>query len=266
MAHQIQQTLISFGFSEKEVAVYLALLTGGSMNADSLAKVAGLNRSTTYVQLQELINIGLVSSFRRGKKTFFAAESPKTLERVLQNRQKQLELQQSKLETVIPELLSLFGSRSETRPTVRVFEGKEGLATMRYDMISQGIKEIKIIFNIDRMRALYTRDELMQFTKLREKKKIHSSIIYSLEVPEEVHPFPFQDLIALHPKQLPFSSDVYIYGQSVSFASTEGQVVGVTINDPGVAKTMDVIFHSLWEQFKAFEIKDLKQTTKKRTK
>ena len=67
--------LQDLGLSEKEARVYL-----GQTTADKLAKHAKVNRSTTYVQLESLMKVGLMSTHEERKKTVFAPESPELLE------------------------------------------------------------------------------------------------------------------------------------------------------------------------------------------
>ena len=50
--------------------------------AEKLAKHAKVNRSTTYVQLESLMKVGLMSTHEEGKKTMFAPESPELLKRL----------------------------------------------------------------------------------------------------------------------------------------------------------------------------------------
>jgi sugar-specific transcriptional regulator TrmB len=70
MLAKLSKQLKNFGLSDNEVAVYTALLTGGSDTASNIAERAKLNRSTTYVQLDSLMAYGLASSFKRGRKHF----------------------------------------------------------------------------------------------------------------------------------------------------------------------------------------------------
>ena len=46
------EKLEEFGLSEKEAKVYMASLEIGEATADQIAKHSGVNRSTTYVQIQ----------------------------------------------------------------------------------------------------------------------------------------------------------------------------------------------------------------------
>ncbi|MBI3888691.1 helix-turn-helix domain-containing protein [Candidatus Nomurabacteria bacterium] len=73
---QIQVVLKNFGFSEKEISVYLALIELGSSSVRTIAGKAKVNRGTTYDILKSLINMGIVSYYKKESKQYFIAEWP----------------------------------------------------------------------------------------------------------------------------------------------------------------------------------------------
>jgi sugar-specific transcriptional regulator TrmB len=237
--------LIELGLTEKEAEVYLTLLKSGDATADQLATSSKLNRSTTYVQIKKLSEYGLVSTFKRGKKTFYAAESPNNLIRILEQKKQNIINQEIEVAILVSELLKLFGS-SVDRPVVRVFEGKEGLESMRNAILEEKPAEILMMVTYNRMQRVFTEEELRLFTKKRQDLGIESSVMYSMPEGEDFKPFPLQKLKRVDPKKIPFGSDIYIYNDTVSFASTESQIVGVTIRNRDIAATLRGMFLGLW--------------------
>ena len=75
--------LMDIGLSEKEAAVYLALLELGSDTVQHIAKKSAVNRATTYVILDSLKKKGVVSTVEKGTKTHFQAESPESLRKLI---------------------------------------------------------------------------------------------------------------------------------------------------------------------------------------
>jgi sugar-specific transcriptional regulator TrmB len=240
--------LVTFGLTEKEASVYMALLNIGHGTADQVSKTTTLNRSTTYVQIKSLMEMGLVTTFKIGKKTFFAAESPTHIERILDRRFDQLEHLQSEAKQLLPQLLKLFTSTG-TRPVVRIFAGKEGLVSMRNEMLELATKQILIVNSYDQMRKLFTYDELLDFTERREKKKILARAIYYKSEGKDFTPFEYQRFCRVTKERLPFGADLYIYDDYVSFASTDNTVVGMTISSRDIANTLRALFEALWSQF-----------------
>ncbi len=241
------KNLIDLGLTEKEASVYLALLSGGEMTADQLAKLSKLNRSTTYVQIKLLIDYGLVSTFKRGKKTIFASESPNNLVRILEHKQQQIEVQKAEVAKLVPELLKLFGGLVD-RPTVRVFEGKEGLVSMRNSILDQKPDRLLMVTAYNQMQKIFSTEELKQFTDKREKLGIESWVMYTLPTGDDFVPFRLQKLKRIKAEDLPFGSDMYIYNNSVSFASAKEGIVGLTITNQDIADTLRTMYLGLWNQ------------------
>lgn len=239
------QKLHQFGLTNKEASVYTAMLMGGEMTADEIAKQAKLNRSTTYVQLQLLMDEGLATTFKRGKKTFFAPESPRNLERIIDKKIEVVEQQKAEVMLLVPELLRAYGTAGE-RPVVRIFQGKEGLTSMRNDMLETNPKLIQVAFSYDGMRKIFCEAELEAFSKKRAGKKINSQALYT-KIGDDIIILPPQKLKRISSKEYPFSSDVYIYGDTVSYATTQDQIFGITIKNSSIADTMRTLFEIAWK-------------------
>ncbi len=246
MTKILTEKLTEVGLTDKESTVYVCLLSGGEMTADQLAKLSKLNRSTAYVQIKHLSERGLVSTFKRGKKTYFVAESPSNLIRVIAQKKQEMELQESEVALLVPELLKIFGSTVE-RPTVRVFEGKEGLTSMRNNILEKKPAKLFMITAYNQMTKVFTTEELTAFTKKREQAKIESHVLYTLESGNDFKAFPFQKLKRIKNKDLTVGSDIYIYGDTVSFASAKDHIVGLTVVNRDIAASMRFLFQGIWD-------------------
>lgn len=134
----LKEKLKEFGFSDKETNVYLALVELGSSVVSAIAKKAGVNRSTAYVVLDELMKRGLVSiTDRRGARLFNVGSSEKLAEHFEQAAKQYANLA-SIAKKMAPELKSLekSGKARQPRPKVQLFEGKEGIRTVYGEMLS----------------------------------------------------------------------------------------------------------------------------------
>src|SRR3989338_3658806 len=100
--------LISIGLSDNEAKVYMAILDLGQATVLEISAKAGVNRPTTYVQIESLKKMGLVSSQTKGKKQIFIAESPDQLEFVIEQEKKTVEQKKEELAKILPELINIF--------------------------------------------------------------------------------------------------------------------------------------------------------------
>jgi len=248
MLANYKESLKNIGLTDKEANVYLTLLELASATADQVSKIAHLNRSTVYVKLESLMQAGLVSTYKKGKKTFFRAEAPSNLERIHERKQKSLLAQKLEIETFIPELMKSFVSHDADLPVVRLFEGKEGLATMRNSILETDISELLLVTNYNVMTEIFSPKELKTFTSKREELRILSRIIYYLAEGDDFKPYKYQNLRRITNEKTLLGADVYVYGNSVSFAAVEDKITGVTIENASIAASMRTLFEQTWQK------------------
>ena len=127
---EILRELVRLGFSEKEAAVYVASLEFGSATVQDISHLSKVNRATTYVTIDALTRRGLMSTFVKGKKRYYRAETPERLLSLIRVQRKELEEQESAFKNVLPMLFALFNVKGE-KPQIRYLEGVEGLQTVR---------------------------------------------------------------------------------------------------------------------------------------
>lgn len=239
--------LQDFGLSEKEARVYYAALEIGKATADRLAKHAKVNRSTTYVQIESLKKKGLISEYVEDKKTFFVAESPKNLSRLLERQKEEIDFLNKKLKKILPEFQDIYEGGGK-RPAVRFFQGKEGIATLREEALEMTGKDLFIIYSYAKFREVFSKEELDLFSSRRISKKIKSHIIYThVDEPEpDFKPLPLTEVQFLDSKLLALSSDILIYDSKVCFIVLERTPGGIVIESEEITKTMKSIFDYLW--------------------
>ncbi|MDD4990554.1 MAG: helix-turn-helix domain-containing protein [Candidatus Pacebacteria bacterium] len=122
MAQLIEKLLTKFGLNEKEIKVYLTCLETGTAYAGHITKKSGLNRSTCYVILEQLIKKGLVSKSGNEKKFQFSAEKPERLLSLIKERQAQDAILEKELANLLPELQSSF-NRNKDFPKIKFLKG-----------------------------------------------------------------------------------------------------------------------------------------------
>jgi sugar-specific transcriptional regulator TrmB len=248
MIQKYRNQLKEYGLSKHETTVYLHLLMNKSTVASAIAKAVDLNRSNTYVQLTNLIAHGLVSSYKVEKKTFFNAESPLNLERLLDNKISSLEKQRTTIKTLLPDLLDAFSTNS-IKPIIRTFQGKDGLTSMRNEIFEVANNDrIRIITNVEDLYRVFSPKELEDYSKRRLEQTSLSLVLYKKATGEDFAPFKHQQLKRLGKKSPTFDCDVYIYGDTVSFAAMKQEIVGVSIDQTDIARTMKSLFDCHWEK------------------
>ncbi|MDO8495091.1 MAG: helix-turn-helix domain-containing protein [bacterium] len=248
-----EKELQTLGLSEKESAVYLAALELGPETAQNLAKKAGINRPTTYVQIELLKQKGLMSEVMQGKKTLYVAESPERIESLLNNFEKELEFKRAEVARILPGLSELFSTAGGTRPKVRFFESKEATAALTAEYLNVKDKKIESIINLDRVMEVFPGHQ-DDYSPKRIKKGIKGFLIYTRKegpMPELNDPAKLREARYIAPENLPISADIDIYDDKVAISTYHKEKpISVLIESHDIAQTMRGIFYFIWGTLK----------------
>lgn len=239
--------LRNLGLSDNEAKVYMAMLELGPATVLEISAKAGVNRPTTYVQIESLKRQGLVSTQTKGKKQLFIPESPEQLEFVLNQEQKEIEQKKEELAKMLPELSTLF-NLSDQKPQVRFFEGREGLLKMHSELLKTKTEEVVSFVSIDGLHKTFP-DYPRTLSLKRVQKGIKSRIIYTNSGEPEMKRYDeklLREAKYVSPSNFPFKSDMAIYGDKISISALEGKAVGVLIIHRELADSFRALFNLLW--------------------
>jgi len=251
MAYETE--LKNLGLSDKEIKVYLASLELGPETMLKISRVAGVNRPTTYVQVESLIKKGLMSSFLKGKKRYFSAEPPERLLGLVEKVKKDFVEKEESFKKILPELKSIFNASGE-RPKVRFYEEKEGIKAIQEDILKSKFKSIDEFVAIDPAYKLFPPFPKDHRHKIDEKHKVPTKIIYTsargpfLQAKEGLKLARFVPL-----EKFPFANEIVIYGDKVAIASFEKRIMGLIIESKAVADTLRAIFDLSWEASEKYQ-------------
>lgn len=246
----LEEKIKKLGLSDKEAKVYLALIELGQASPSEVASYSGVNRATTYVILEELRKKGLATSLEKNKKIHFIAESPERLKNLFETEKEKLEENFSDLKNVLPDLEKLYESRGE-RPKVRFFEGKEGIAAIREDVLKVKTNYFYQIVPIDESYRFFPPKPNDHREKMAKKlSKILRKTIYTTKkgriFPEKSGKLDFNKFLSGEK----FSTEVVIYGKKVALVAHKNKPIGIIIEDEVISHTVKVIFEIIWKLLK----------------
>ncbi|MDO8524326.1 MAG: helix-turn-helix domain-containing protein [bacterium] len=118
----IQQLLEQLGFSEKEIAIYIAVLQKGKVSPSEVAKTTGINRTTIYSVAKDLIKRGVISEDLGIDPTRYLVALP--LNDLKQEEEKKIENKKEILNQAIEELSILSKDARYTVPKIVFVDGK----------------------------------------------------------------------------------------------------------------------------------------------
>lgn len=249
----LEKELQKIGLSEKEAKVYLASLELGPSPVQKISQKAKVNRATTYVVIDDLKSMGLMSTFDEGKKTYFVPEKPERLLVQLRSRENDIKEKINLLQERLPELKSIFNVITD-KPKVKYYEGKEGLKAVQDDFIESLKKggEILAFLPYDQIKTLGFR--IAPYWQKRASLKITTKIIYSsragrqADFEEELRKYYSQACYIPYDK-FPIAGGVNIYSNKIFLIDYKGKLGGILVENSTLAELHKNIFLRLWEAY-----------------
>ncbi len=247
------QELKKIGLSDKEAKIYLTSLSRGPETAPNLAKISNIVRPTAYVIIDSLIKKGLMSSYAQDKKTYFTAEAPEHLLSLLRMQKKELDEKEREIERLIPELQELANIKGE-KPKVRVFEGKEGLQSIREQLLKLKSKLVYSYVPVDEVYSLFSEKEHTEvMTKRRAANRIRSKVFYTTKkgpILKANDTVLLREAKYVPEKEFPFKAGIDIYDNCIAIYTFKGKIMGVIIENEDIFQTMKSIFEMCWLNYK----------------
>lgn len=260
----LRTELLKYGLSQKEADVYLALMELGYATVQQIAQKSAVNRATTYIIVDSLIDKGLVSTFEKEKKTFYAAENPENLMNYLAAQEREYKEKRNELQRVLPDLLGIF-NLAQNKPAVKYYEGKEAFQTM-----------YKEFFRADKDKLVRSFYPYSLFYSVKDNQEIKSAILnnhksltdkgfqfrWIISMDDALRDdfertqkqfFKFVEYCILSESEIPLNSEIaMIENKMVIYRGIKGKdgdsVIdsGVMLNDSIIVKNFVSIFDLLW--------------------
>lgn len=241
----LEKDLQEIGLNEKEAKVYLAALELGQSVVQDISKKAGVNRATTYFIIDNLMKLGLVSSFHKEKKQFFVAADPERLIDLLEQEKLAIEKRKKSFEKLLPQLKSITNTKNG-KPVVKYYEGKEGIMTMLNEFLSSKKGLVHMAYSLDAINKVFNTEEKAGQREKRIDRGIETKVIYTYKdgvLTSDEHgsrrKIPFD--------KFPLTADIAIYDNKIRLASLGDRLVGIIIEDKELADSLRAIFELAWE-------------------
>jgi len=239
--------LKSIGLTENEIKIYLALLSGRALTAYELSQKTGIYRVHVYDKLEQLMKKGLVSHNYQAAKKYFQASSPSKIKDYIEEKKKDLELKEEKINDLLPKLEAM--TRLPEEDTyVEVFKGKEGLKYFIKDIIKTkkevlvtGIDDSKYNELMPIFMEQYFRD--LKLNKINERIitiNKRKAFIFDKKLAPTTN-YRFLDEKQFNP------TNTFIYGDKVVIVSWGTPPTAVMIKNKEIANTYRNHFELLWK-------------------
>jgi sugar-specific transcriptional regulator TrmB len=230
----MKEELLEAGLTEREAQAYLELFNFEETTATELAKVTKEHRTNIYDSLNGLIKKGLISFTIKNNVKYYKVTEPQNLLDFLKEKE-------DKIQRIIPELQKKLLIPKE-KPSVEVYEGKEGFKAI----LNKMIREKKTIFGIGASEEWDKRFpiKLSQYMKLREENQIKAKLLYVKGTKPTTHRL---NEIKILPTEFQQPSTIAIFGDYVAVFMWTEPLVATLTKSKELSKSFEKYFELLWK-------------------
>jgi sugar-specific transcriptional regulator TrmB len=246
-----EKYLQEIGLSDKESAVYLALLSVDNDSVVDLSKKTKINRTTIYPVLESLAKKGLISEVKVDKKIRFQAEPPERLVTFVERQKILFEEKAERVKDIVPQLKSV-QRESGQKPVISYYDGKEGvLSAMNEYFGDNSGGTAYFVYSKDLVDEIFTSSEVAHAKKNRINYKIESKAIYTKENGEIVKKEgEMSDRIRVDSKKYPIKCDIGIYRDHVRIHTLGNRISAIYIESKDVAESLASLFKLAFDNLK----------------
>lgn len=246
---ELIRELMHIGLSEKEAAVYLACLELGQAVVQDIAKKAGVNRATTYVMIESLAARGLMSTYTKGKKRFYAAEAPDRLLTILRLQRRELEEKEKEVANLLPVLIALYNVEG-TKPNIRYLEGPEGIVSVHeiFEGMDGEFIEIVSLDDVESIQDLIRHKQEKHLEELKKRGVPYRLIAVTKDPnPARIPALPGGEVRIVPAEKFPMHGDIVVRGNTTFLYSFKRALLGVIVTSQEISDTVRALFNLAWE-------------------
>lgn len=261
--------LKELGFNDKEIEILNILGNKGSSDVTYISKTTNIPRSSVYRYLEDLKTKGIINweLTTQGKNVILASFDQ--LKSKLEDQKEELNSRIDLLNQ-LPSDFSQLLKISKSQPSVRYYEGKEGIRQIIWNTLKSK-NLIKVYSNAIRKEILgekWLRDYCMEFIKRDLNEKVLGDTEYANDSYQKYggrekyyspvnEYYKRSDERILDKKMLQIKGEMYIYDNIVSFYTWEGnELVGSEIESEFISGTQSSIFDVLWDLTNEVDVVD----------
>lgn len=243
MDNKLYKTLIDVGLSDNEAKVYLNSLNLGKTTILSLSKASEVKRTTVYSVVESLKKLGLMKIEQIGWKTYYSAENPEKLERIIENKRKELQ-------ETLGDFKSLYSTEGGSS-LIKYYEGIEAVKNIHLDFLDE-VKFGEDYWVISDSAKWMSEDQKFfeNFVEKRAQKKLNNRLL--LQDSEIARRYKQNETvynmqIKLFPQDVKLSASISITPQKILIHQTTPPVIAMVIENKNIIRLHKELFEFMWK-------------------
>ncbi len=256
------EKLQKLGFAQKEAVIYLACLElGVASPVSTIAKKAGINRTTAYDILENLDKKGVVVKYTHKSNIFFETLPPGKLVAYLEEQSDKFARLAKEGSELLPELHKHYSASN--KPKIYFYEGDEGLIRV-YEETLESEGEI-LAYASDQANQKAIPWYFPKYYKRRAAKNIPIRALFPDTPQDRVrHKLDAEELrkSRILPKnKLDFAPEVNFFNNKMMIADWK-EKLGIIIESEEIVAVFKQTFELAWEASEKYHNKIVKEMKK----
>jgi sugar-specific transcriptional regulator TrmB len=253
----LEEKLRELGLSEKESAVYIAIVEAGKASPARIAKATGIKRPTVYAVGEELTKKGLIEVDDAGATTFYLPAGAGALKRVVEKEKQALETRKNLLESLAKEVEAMPRSKTYAVPRIQFIEHEENVEEFLYKQTAawhDNATALGVAWWGFQDHTLVEHQPYLKWIRWSWEKAPESAVINLLsnnsQIEEIMKKNPIRGRnIKFWEGSLNFTATQWIIGDySILIQTKQKPHYLVQIHDPVYCANMRELFKNLWKE------------------
>lgn len=237
--------LEDLGLTKAQIQVYVALLELGVTTSGPIIKRTRLQNSVVYNALNQLMELGLVTFVRKGKRKHFSATDPKNLIKFIDDKK-------DKIQHLVPQLIAK-QKLAKVKQEAQVFLGWKGVYNafnQILETLPKGSEYIGFAAGFEEQYDESVKRFFREYQKKRNLKQYKVKLIANESSRKQVQSYQYYARFAKPEYRFvqgfaPIG--VIIFGDNVLNVAFEETPVAVIITSKQIVESYRRFFYAMWE-------------------
>lgn len=178
---KILDYLKQLDLSDVEAKLYLTLLQNGPTSVRDLAMTIDIKRTTAYFYIDQLIEKGLIMKQVKNSKKLVAAEEPKALKTLVENKVTSAKKVQNNFKAILEEInTSLPQGKDNSEAEIKYSKGNQALRKV-YEEALKG-EELRVYANLTELESLFKANNFLLEYQVYEKALLKNKHLKIYEI------------------------------------------------------------------------------------
>jgi len=239
---QLELLLISAGLNRKETQIYMYLLEKGPSKALEIFKALRMKKGNTYALLEKLIKDGFVLK----KGLVFVPQTPQAVLYQLEEKADLVNNALTNFKTLLPKLNSSY-KLAIGKPTIRYFEGEEGIKEVFEDIYSPKKEPVYGCVDLEKADEVFPNYIISKLIPKRIRNKVKAiSLVTDSPQAREIaknNKTQLRETRLIDKNIYPLPAEIDVYEDKIAMLTfTKGEFVGFIIENKDLTQTLKSVF------------------------